>query len=251
MRLLNFLRAARAKVRLIEAASYAPDEIVNFSSFERRRLIELWAQSLPIGTKILDAGAGECQYRSLFKHCEYKTQDFCAYVGSREGISAETWSYGNIDYVSDITDIPVDSACFDALISTEVLEHLPEPIRALKEFGRVIKPGGRILITAPLNSGLHQEPFHFYGGFTPHFYKRFLTDFGFTDINVAPIRGLLANVSQEMIRVVRYSNAHNSFISLPARLALSAWLPRLLFKCDSKYMVPEFTIGYVVEARKV
>ena len=124
---------------------------------------------IPPGSRVLDVGAGSCPYRVLFTHCDYRTHDF-------EQLKSEQLrghqGYGRVDYVSDICAIPVPDASFDIALCTEVLEHVPDPIRAVREFGRILKPGGTLLLTAPLGSGLHQEPFHFYGGYTPHWYRR-------------------------------------------------------------------------------
>lgn len=78
----------------------------------------------------------------------------------------------------------MEDASFDVVLCTEVLEHEPEPIRAVHEFARIVRPGGKLLLTAPLGSGLHQDPFHFYGGYTPYWYRRFLTEAGFDNIEV-------------------------------------------------------------------
>ncbi len=84
-----------------------------------------------------------------------------------------------MDYVSDITDIPVHDESFDVIICTEVLEHVPEPIKTVQEFSRIIRPGGQLFITAPLGCGLHQVPYIFYGGYTPYWYEKFLPEYGF------------------------------------------------------------------------
>src|SRR5258708_19124467 len=72
-----------------------------------------------------------------------------------------------MDVVSEAHAIPVCDASFDAIVCTEVLEHVPEPIAVVREFGRIVAPGGRLILTAPLGSGIHQEPYHFYGGVNP------------------------------------------------------------------------------------
>lgn len=43
---------------------------------------------------------------------------------------------------------------------------VPYPVAAIQEMARILKPGGRLLVTAPLASYLHQEPFHYYDGYT-------------------------------------------------------------------------------------
>jgi ubiquinone/menaquinone biosynthesis C-methylase UbiE len=51
--------------------------------------------------------------------------------------------------VADAHELPFPAASFDLLITTETYEHLIEPMRALREFHRVLRPGGHIVITTP------------------------------------------------------------------------------------------------------
>src|SRR6266571_3855056 len=142
-----------------------------FNIRARDRFVEEQASHVPPGARVLDVGAGPCRYRALFAHCEYKSQDSKPLEESATGWGA----YGSIDYVSDITSIPVPDASFDVVLCTEVLEHVPEPIAAIREIARILRPGGTLLLTAPQRSGAHQRPYHYYGGFTPSWYRHFLS----------------------------------------------------------------------------
>lgn len=51
--------------------------------------------------------------------------------------------------VSDIQSIAHPDGCFDTVISCETIEHVPQPLEALKELTRVLKPGGRLFLTTP------------------------------------------------------------------------------------------------------
>ncbi|WP_455372058.1 class I SAM-dependent methyltransferase [Limibacillus halophilus] len=55
--------------------------------------------------------------------------------------------------VASALDLPYEDASFDRLIAAHVLEHLPEPHRALKEWRRVVRPGGAISILVPTDPG--------------------------------------------------------------------------------------------------
>src|SRR5674476_1266665 len=66
-----------------------------------------------------------------------------------EGLQTKGWDTTRIDLVSDITAIPAPDASFDAILCSEVLEHVPEPTHALDEFTRLLKPGGVLILTAP------------------------------------------------------------------------------------------------------
>ena len=49
----------------------------------------------------------------------------------------------NIEFqVADIYDLPFDDGQFDVVFSSAVLEHLADPVAALKSLRRVLKPGG-------------------------------------------------------------------------------------------------------------
>ena len=168
-----------------------------FNQYERNRWVAAQAAKVPAGARVLDVGAGSCPYRGLFAHCEYKTNDFAELQPDQ--LSGQK-GYGAIDYVCDLLSIPVPDASFDTILCTEVLEHVPEPIRAVQAFARVLKPGGRLLLTAPLGSGLHQEPYHFYGGYTPYWYRKFLREAGFENITIEPNGGFFKHYGQESLR---------------------------------------------------
>lgn len=252
----SFLRKLSAIYRvyamlslLEERSSVSSSEAQGFNARCRDEWVADRARSVASGSRVLDVGAGTAPYRSLFAHCQYETQDFAEY----EGYKGPEGQYAKIDYVSDITEIPVPDASFDVILCTEVLEHVPCPIEALREMVRITKPGGRLFLTAPLGSGLHQEPYHFYGGFTDHWYRKFLNDFGCEAISINPNHGFFAHLGQECARFTwqfsRLKLEHGGYEKELIHM-IGDVLPRYFYQLDKNTLLREFTIGFHVEAKR-
>ena len=103
--------------------------------------------------RVLDAGAGKAPFRHLFDHVSYETADFSK-VARKE--------YAPIDHVCDLTRIPVPDAHYDLVLCTQVMEHVPDPEAVLREFHRVLKPGGQAWLSAPLFFAEHETPYDFH-----------------------------------------------------------------------------------------
>jgi ubiquinone/menaquinone biosynthesis C-methylase UbiE len=231
--------------------------LLNFNQVDRDRWVRFHAARLPPGSRILDIGAGSGPYRDAFGHCEYRSQDFTQLLPNqlRHG------GYGAIDYVCDATGIPVPDASFDAVLCTEMLEHVPEPIQVVREIARVLKPDGLLILTAPLGSGIHQEPFHFYGGYTPYWYQRFLPEVGFDRIRIEPNAGSFRFFSQESIRFLRSTRPFALRMPLAAEViwaplwllalpVLGILVPVACAALDRFDRERRFTVGYHITARR-
>lgn len=158
--------------------------------------------ALPAGARLLDAGAGECQYKKHCGHLKYVAQDNAVYDGTgNTGLQTGSWDFSQIDIVSDIIDIPEPDGSFDAVLCTEVLEHLPDPVRALDEMARLLRPGGTFIITAPFWSLTHFAPYHYATGFNRYFYEFHLGRLGFDIVEMTPNGNFFECVGQELRRV--------------------------------------------------
>ena len=236
---------------------FATSDLLAFNLRNRDKWIAEQAARVPAGSKVLDVGAGSAPYRAMFAHCEYKTQDFAQLRDDQ----LRYGGYAPIDIVSEANAIPVPDGSFDTIICTEVLEHVPEPITVVREFGRIVAPGGRLILTAPLGSGIHQEPYHFYGGYTPYWYERFLKEAGFDSITVSANAGTLRHIAQETIRFANMTRPFGfaapwyiQLLWLPCWLILAPILAlavplaaKLLDRFDQEQ---RFTVGYHVIATR-
>jgi SAM-dependent methyltransferase len=139
------------------------------------------------GFMVLDAGAGRAPYRPLFDHVTYETADF--------GAAYETAPAG-LDYVCDLTEIPVEDGRYDLVLCTQVLEHVPEPLAVLREFHRVLKPGGQAWLSAPLFFMEHQQPYD-YHRFTQFAWRRMAEETGFTVQEIGWLEGYYGTVAYQ------------------------------------------------------
>ena len=103
------------------------------------------------GSLLLDAGAGECPYKYIFEDFNYQSTDMPGGFYDQPH-----------DFECELHNIPKDDNTYDAVILTQVLEHVPDPEATLSEICRVIKPNGKLLLSVPLNGPLHGEPWHYF-----------------------------------------------------------------------------------------
>lgn len=89
----------------------------------------------------IDVGAGTTPYRSEIKHC----------LGVSEYIALDIAPTNLTDVVGDAARLPFAENCAEYIASFDVIQHLPDPIAVLKEFERVLVPGGCLLLTFPFN----------------------------------------------------------------------------------------------------
>jgi SAM-dependent methyltransferase len=144
------------------------------------RFVDRVAADVPAGERVLDAGAGEGPYRERFSRHRYVALD------DRRGDPG--WDYGRLDVVGDLLRIPFADGSFQAVLSTETLEHLTEPQGFLAEAARVLAPGGRLFLTAPLSFREHQEP-HDYFRYTRHGLALLLARAGLVPSSIEPEGG--------------------------------------------------------------
>lgn len=67
-----------------------------------------------------------------------------------------------VDLVASVYDLPFKNDEFEVVLCLGVLEHLEEPIKAISEIKRVLKPGGRIIVSVPFLMPIHDAPNDFW-----------------------------------------------------------------------------------------
>ena len=166
--------------------------------------------AIPSGLRILDAGAGELRNKPLCAHLIYVSQDVCQYDGSgdKQGLHTGNWDTSMIDLVCDIVDIPEPASSFDVILCSEVFEHLPDALKAMDEFSRLLKPTGRLIITAPFTSLVHFAPFHYATGFSRYWYEYHLPLRHFEIKELTPNGDWFSCLRQEVLRLPRMARKY-------------------------------------------
>lgn len=129
--------------------------------------------------RLLDAGAGKLPHRPLVNELtsEYVSLDF-------------KLTHPELDVVADVQSMPMSDNSFDSAICIEVLEHVPNPEKALRELLRVLKPGGKLVFSVPHFLYLHNEPYDFYR-YTKYGLQELAQRVGFRVVMIKPSGGLL------------------------------------------------------------
>lgn len=141
------------------------------------------------GGLVLDVGCGWKPYRDHFPHAG-------GYIGLDLTASRRP------DVVSTAERLPVLNEVADVVLCTEVVEHTAQPEAAFRELARVTKPGGMVLLSAPMTWNLHYEP-HDYYRFTKYGLHHLMTEAGIEVMEVVRIGGLSSFVGVRIIDLLR------------------------------------------------
>lgn len=146
-------------------------EVSDWVDLQWSLLTDLLRQVAPLAKgRLLDVGCGQKPYEEIF------TPFVQEYVGiEHEATFALTQASSNgkrPDYTYDGRTLPFDDDSFDTVLNVQVLEHTPQPLALMKEMARVLKPNGKLILSAPFQFRMHEQP---------HDYFRY-TVFGLTSL---------------------------------------------------------------------
>jgi 2-polyprenyl-3-methyl-5-hydroxy-6-metoxy-1,4-benzoquinol methylase len=141
---------------------------------QRRRLEVIFDELLPedlAGYRLLEVGCGSGKFsqRAFERNMKVTALDV--------GISLlqKTLTRSPVTpLVGDSLNLPIKHDTFDIILSTEVIEHTTNPVQAIREMARLLKPGGILVLTCPnhlwqwvinLATSLKLRPFEVYENF--------------------------------------------------------------------------------------
>ena len=141
--------------------------------------------------KILDSGCGSMPYKNIILSNNDKVTNYIG-LDIESGLNYENV---NADFLWDGSIMPFEDSSFDVVISTEVMEHVPDPDSYLMEVKRVLKPGGMFFFTVPFLMSLHEVPNDYYR-YTTFALEMIFKRVGFVTITIKPMGGYNAAMAQ-------------------------------------------------------
>lgn len=147
---------------------------------------EIKKAEVVISDKWLDVGCGLRPYE-----CNFPAG---CYVGVDVESSGRDDAMKIPDYFYDGRVLPFEAQQFDGVISTQVLEHVPNPRELLAEMYRVIKPGGNLIISLPFAWQEHEEPYDF-GRFSSFGITELLKQAGFEIKSITKDTGAIESLA--------------------------------------------------------
>lgn len=160
----------------------------------------------------------------------------------------------NVDVVGRAEALPFPNASFDAIISTQVFEHVENPEQAAQEVGRVLKNNGTLLITIPQWNELHEEP-HDYWRYTRYGLQSLFERHGFKLISMEQRGGYFSMRAQLGMRfyIDKYRLHRHPLLGRIASKVFSVWGKLAVWRDnhDKSTANRKHTIGWCAVFQKV
>ncbi|MBU3740883.1 MAG: class I SAM-dependent methyltransferase [Candidatus Kapabacteria bacterium] len=196
---------------------------------------------------MLDVGCGDSPYRFLLDPSySYHGIDIA---------DAEKFGYDNNEITSfDGANIPFEADLFDAILCTEVLEHVYDYQALVNEMYRVLAPGGIALITVPWSARYHYLP-HDYFRYTPSSLRNVFSAFSSIDIKPrGTVISVIANKTLVLVVGLLRQRLWRAIFSLPFVMSILPLLAMLLLVAHigialGKYS-PVDPLGYTIIVQK-
>lgn len=160
-------------------AHWAPTTPLRRLFFAARQIADLQTKTIyrdlrvelgKFSGRLLDIGCGNSPFRHLLDPANTQYQGI-------DVEQASSFGYRNPDTVYyDGKVIPFADGSFDAVLCTEVMEHVPEAGPFVSEMHRVLKSGGMAIVTIPWSARFHYQPYD-YHRYTPSMLAQLFASF--------------------------------------------------------------------------
>lgn len=215
--------ALRAMLRLASGAGIARLEGsspgLSRQSLRHRSVAATVAQYVGKEAAILDVGCGQGQLSAVLQANGYTALHGCDWLPEAEVANApEDFAYCEVDLNAQGL-AAYGSASFDAIVCSDVLEHLENPAAMLREFARVLRPRGRVIVSLPNAFNVFERISWLVTGNSTR-YKREMTTSEFGHISVLPENVLKSLAARAGLRLTATSGGSaylDNYFILPSR----------------------------------
>ena len=177
----------------------------------RRPLVE-WLRGQRLdGARVLDVGCGDRPYDALL-------------AAAREVVGFDVPGNPHADLHGSIDAIPVEDASFDVALCLQVLEHVPDPAAAVRELHRIVRPGGRVLLTTHGVYPYHPNPEDLWRWTHEGLERLFRTNAEWSSVTVHPGAGTGGTTAMLVAHGLDLlaKRAHVRALAIPLVVALNA-----------------------------
>ncbi len=142
----------------MKTQTYTPGHSPTVTDFMSKRAVQTHGQFflsyLTPGLSVLDCGCGPgsitLSMAPLIAPGKIVGVDFASSQIERATSSAAGTGIHNAEFlIADCYSLPFDDCSFDRIFNHTFMEHLSHPVQAMKEFHRVLKPGGIVGVCSP------------------------------------------------------------------------------------------------------
>jgi SAM-dependent methyltransferase len=121
------------------------DDVDSLIFLLRKAVLSRWFADLPSGLILLDIGGRIQPYRKLL---EKQLKHYIALDLQLDGL---------VNVVAAAETLPIRDSCCDVVLSTDALQYIPDPAEAIRESHRVLRPGGRLILSTRGNYPEHHD----------------------------------------------------------------------------------------------
>ena len=206
----------------------------------RALLRELRPACTQLHGRALDLGCGNSPYQPLLT----SITSYVPYDVDRSSLGAHV--------IGTAESLPFASASFDSALCTQVLEHVAQPAQVIAEIARVLKPAGRLVLSAPQAWRLHEQPYDYFR-YTRFGLQTLLSAVSLSMVSCEPTGGAWTLAGQ----IINNHIWRNPPVNRAAWLVSRAWCSAASVvvnasssALDAAFHDPDDTLNYVILAEK-
>lgn len=189
---------------------------------------------------MVDIGCSKKPYQSIF----------APYVSQHIGVDLADSPHGTsmVDVIGSAYNTNLKDSSCDVVLCTEVLEHLEEPLTAVKEMNRILKHKGIVILTVPFFWHIHEAPRDFYR-YSKYGLHYLFEQAGFEIIEIRPLTGYIITFAQLSIYFLK--RFQTGYVLQTIGRLFNWGLQHLALKLNRYDRSTNFTNLYGLLARKI